>query len=406
MAAGVLLLLGACQGDVAKTLGLQTEPEEQKISLEPIVMPRGKDAIAQTPFLRDRRPVDDEDEGWKAKYDLAQDYSAGGYDTEALQIVQAALALDPPSPWAGRFSTLEASLRVLRTEDELLRAEAWPLKDYVVFGEPVDVVIRVRNVGRQTLSLLPPQRGGGADDVLSPGAVSLEVRRVDQDIYASSMQRSWTQNFLWQRPEDGPTKIAPGAVHSFPIRIPADEVGPALSGLRTIEVSGTLRPARVEVEGQARPLRLRIRPGRVVVLPRNYETLVQDPLGTLRQAVDAVAPVHLLVASEFIPRDRVVEGVRLLARALTEGDPSLRRAALGALERVRERQAGKPLRPLAAPLMERLGTWPSRDPALMEGLAALSGKALASDLRLWRDWWSRDVDATTRVTPAQPDKRP
>ncbi|MCA9314764.1 MAG: hypothetical protein H6806_06995 [Planctomycetes bacterium] len=392
------LLLAGCQGDVAKTLGLQQEPDEDEISLEPIVMPRGKDAIKQIPFLRDRRPVDDEDEAWKAKYDLAQDYSAGGYDAEALQIVQAALSLDPPSPWAGRFTTLESSLRVLRMEDELLRAEAWPLKDYVVFGEPVDLEIRLRNVGREPLSLLPPQRGARADDVLSPGAVSLEVKRVDRDIYASRMERSWTQNFLWQRPEDGATKIAPGAVHRVPVRIPADEVGPALVGLRTIEVAGMLRPARVEVQGQARPLRLRIRPGRVVVLPKSYEPLVQDPLGTLRQAIDGVAPVHLLVASEFVPRARAPEGMGLLARALTEGDPSLRRAALGALERMRERFAGKPLQPLAEPLVERLGTWPARDPALMEGLAAFSGRALAADVRLWRDWWARDVDATTLVT--------
>ena len=66
--------------------------------------------------------------------------------------------------------------------------------------------------------------------------------------------------------------------------------------------------------------------------------------------------------------------------------------------RMRERFAGKPLQPLAEPLVERLGTWPARDPALMEGLAAFSGRALAADVRLWRDWWARDVDATTLVT--------
>ena len=125
------------------------------------------------------------------------------------------------------------------------------------------------------------------------------------------------------------------------------------------------------------------------------------------EAIDGVAPVHLLVASEFVPRARAPEGLGLLARALTEGDPSLRRAALGALERMRERFAGKPLQPLAEPLVERLGTWPARDAALMEGLAALSGRALAADVRLWRDWWSRDVDATTVVTaPASADRRP
>jgi hypothetical protein len=395
--------LGGCQGDTASKFGFQGDPKESRVSREPIVIPRPTAARAGVPFLRDRRPVDQDDGGWDAKIGLAQDYAAGGYDQEALAIVTAALALHPPAPWSARFAALEASLRILRTEEELLRVEVRPERDYVLFGEPVDLRLRVRNVGREVVVLPPPARGARADDVASPGAVTLDVVRTDRDIYASRMRRTWTQNFLWQGAASKGVRIAPGGVHEIAVQIPAEEVGDALVGMRVIEVGGTLRPARIEVGGQVRNVRLRVRPGRVVVLPAGYEPLVQDPLSSMGKAVDGVAPVHLLLAAEFVARTRGPEAVRILARALAEGDPSLRRAALGGLEILRGRMTGQPLRPLAAPLMEAFERSPARREALMEGLAALTDVRLAPDARLWRDWWSREVTDTTRVGAATVD---
>ncbi len=397
-----LASLAACRGGPLAGDDDDDDGDEPVVSRERIVIPRAAAAASAVPFLRDRRPVSPDDEAWDAKLTLARDYSAGGYDAQALDVVRAALALDPPAPWSQRFADLAASLRVIRIEDELLRAEVAPIRDYVVFGEPVDFEIRLRNVGREPLSLMPPEVGASRGDVLSPGAVTLDVRRVDRDIYASRMERSWTQNFLWHRPEEGPTRLDPGAVRRIPVRIPAEEVGPAIAGLRQIVVEGTLRPARVVVGDRTQPLTLRVRPGFVIVLPRNYEGLVADPIGAMGRSIDAVAPVHLLVASEFVPRDRGPDATRILARSLSEGDPSMRRAALAALERLRERLAGRPLRPLGQPLIDALGASPAREAALMEGLAALSGHVLAADARLWRDWWTREVPDSRPVVAPEP----
>lgn len=392
-----VLPCASCQGDTASKFGFQGDPKESRVSHEPIVIPRPKDARAAVPFLRDRRPVDQDDGGWEAKLGLAQDYAAGGYDKEALAIVMAAQALQPPAGWSARFAALEASLRVLRTEEDLLRVEVRPERDYVLFGEPVALRLRVRNVGREVVVLPPPARGARRGDVLSPGAVSLDVVRTDRDIYASRMRRTWTQHFLWQAAGSQEVRIAPGATHEIPVQIPAEEVGDPLVGLRVIEVGGTLRPARVQVGGQGRNVRLRVRPGRVVVLPAGYEPLVQDPLASMGKAVDGVAPVHLLLAAEFVARTRGTDAVRILARALAEGDPSLRRAALGGLEILRGRFEGQPVRPLAQPLMEAFERAPARREAIMEGLAALTDVRLAPDARLWRDWWSRDVSDASRL---------
>ena len=340
--------------------------------------------------------LSDEDKGWEEKLQLARDYAAAGHDAQALQVLDVCLSQQPREPVYGQMRALKTSLLLRRVEASLLRVEALGVKDYVTFDQDVDFTIQMRNVSNEPVTLRAP---GSGTRGISPSALSVDVTRTDRDIYASQMQRSWTQNvFLHRRGAEALT-IQPGAMHEFPLRIPAAEVGGAIAGLRIIEIGGTLRPTRLRKGREGRTVRLRVRPGRVVVLPRNYEPVVLDPLASMRTAVQTGAAQHLLIASEFIPRRRRVEAVEILARALAEGAPGLRRAALGALSTLREHAAGAPLRPLVAPLMDVIDLNPARSEAVMEGIAALCDVRRAPDLRLWRDWWERDVADDARIPP-------
>jgi hypothetical protein len=119
----------------------------------------------------------------------------------------------------------------------------------------------------------------------------------------------------------------------------------------------------------------------------------------MRKAVVANAPVHLLVAAEFLPPAERRAAVGFLAGVLSGSHEDLRPAALGALSLVREASVGDPLTPLAQPLLDEMRVHPDQAAAIGEGLTALTGAAVAPDARLWEDWGRRQAAAKARVTP-------
>ena len=100
-----------------------------------------------------------------------------------------------------------------------------------------------------------------------------------------------------------------------------------------------------------------------------------------------------------MPRRERVQAVEVLTRTLAEGDGSLRRPALSALEVLREHSVARPLKPLARPLYEALTEHPGRRAALMEGLTALTDARFTADMRLWRDWWKRVEAEDPKIPP-------
>jgi len=371
-------------------------------SFEPIVMPNANVRGGARDPVRDRRPVDEKEAGWKEKLDLASHYVAAGYDDEALQVINNALQGEPPAAWANRLRHLKTTLRMRKAQVELLRVEARPVRDYVTFGNPVDFKIRIRNVSSEDVVLLAPQVASTGVAAVSPSAITLEIVRRDRDVFATTLKRKWTQTLFLQEPGGGPIRIAAGDVHEADARIPVGDAGRGISGLRVLEVSGTLRPTRMRVGDDERSVRLPVRPGKVVVVPAGYEPLAAEPLRSMRRALQTVAPIHLLVATEFVGRGSDAAAMQILADALAEGHASLRRAALAAVSLVRERSVGRPLLPLAQPLMEALersekfggaGSEP-----VMQGLQTLTGAGMAPDPRIWRDWWRREREGQRVVT--------
>ena len=397
--AGLLLALpvvGGCssQADDAEAEG------PAPVSFAPVEFGTGMQGAQNRDEFQQKRKLDPRDAGWQEKYELAQRYAAGGYDEAALQVLDGAIAQAPPAPWGDRLRGLRQSLIIQRAEEVLLRVEARGMKDYVPFETPVDFVVRLRNVSDTVVSFHAPK--AGANDV-SASAVMLEMRRRDRDVHATQLTRSWNMTLYLQKPGDPPIRIEPGEVHEMPARIPADAAGPAIAGVRTLELTGTLRPSDLRKGGEPRLLTLPIRPGRVMALPRGFEPLAADPLRSMRTAIDTVAPAHLLVAAEFVPPSRRPEAMALLGEALGAGHPALYRAALGSVDLLRERAVGTPVGPLAGPLVQQLEVTPGRADALMEALSTLTGVRLAPDARLWTDWYRREANRRQPVTaPGSP----
>jgi hypothetical protein len=415
---------GGCQGALAAR-----EPAEEKTdfwgrreadpkngplppSFAPVVIPRAGAKHAEPEdenSLRERREADAADQGWQEKVALVRELVGSGEDEQALVLINAALATDPPAAWASRLKDLKQEVRQRRVEDGLLRADVRPVRDVVAFESAVEFRVRLRNVSNAEIVFGPPGGGApaaasslgarpGGGDPSSPTVLTLEILRRDRDVYASLLERSSTQTVYLQTPGEPVLRLAPGELREFPVTIPPEELGRAIAGVRVLEVWGTLRPSGLTVGGEPEPLSLRVRKGRAVMLPNGFEPLAADPLGSIERALPLGAAAHVLVATEFVPRDRAPQAAALLARALAEGEPVMVTAAQGALGMLRERCVGDPLAPLVEPLIASLETRPERAADLIGGLRALSDARLAPDARLWLDWWRRTKDKGPVVT--------
>jgi hypothetical protein len=410
------LLLGACQGGEPRGVyrrpagagagadalaGALAEGETPPSLAEPFVLP-GREP--EESDARARRRVNEGEAFYEEKLESARAYAAEGDDETALRVLAAALALNPGSPYEERLKTLRAEVRAKHVQAEVLRADARGTRDYVPFGADVDVVVRLRNVGPTDVVIRPPEEG--TDAPTTGSALFLSVTRRDRDIYAATLVRTWTQMVPLVPAGAAEIVIPPAGVHETTVRIPAEDAGGAISGLRHFDVGGELRADRIEC-GVAQPFgRIPIRRGRVVALPGNFEPLAADPVGSIRRAASLDLPVHLLVAAEFVePSDRVA-AVAALADVLAAGPVELRTAALNALSMVRAAAVGTPLPPLAAPLMEALAARPERSAAVMDGLRALTGVSLAPDARLWEDWWRRVRERASAPVPPEDELAP
>ena len=387
---------GAAGTDASKAGAGVEEPIAPSLSAEPIILPGrgslgadGKPVGGGAPSdKKARRKVDETDETFREKFAAANEAHAAGEDEAALAIIGAALDMNPKAPWDQRFHALKSDVRAHHLDTNVLRIDVRPQKDYVGFGEDVDLLVRIHNVGKADVVIRPPTSVGF--EAVSGSTLVLTMKRTDRDIYAAELSHSWTQNVPLLASGGQELRIPMDGVHEIRVRVPADEVGDAIAGMKVLDLSGELRAGRILV-GIEEPFgRVPIRPGRVVVLPANYEPLAADPLGSISKSVDALAPVHLLVATEFLSADDRPAAVGIIARALATSPIEMRPAALNALDLVRRAAAGSPVRPLAAPLMDALAAHPERAADLMEALHILTLVTHPPDARLWEDWWRRE----------------
>ena len=336
-----------------------------------------------------RRPAQEDDAFFAAKLSAARDEVAAGREEQALEILLATLRLDPPSPWDGRLRAMRVEIRERQVGVDAVRVDARGERDYVPFDTDVYLVLRVRNVGNTDIVIRAPEGTGTA--AISGATFVLTVQRLDRDVYGAEMRRSWTQTVPLVTAETGALRIPPESAHEVRVRMTAEDAGGTLSGVRTLIVGGELRAGRIET-GLVEPLgKVPIRQGRVLALPRGFEPIAADPLGSLSKAVQATAPIHVLVAAEFVPASGRVEAMKLLADGLATADAALKPSLVNAVRTIRRSAAGDPLQPLAEPLVFALRGHPDRAEAVMEGLAALTGVSLAPDVRLWEDWWRREA---------------
>lgn len=361
--------------------------------------------------IREKRPVSPEEAGWEEKYKLAKRYAGAGYDDQALALIEASLASGVGTSWRGRFKSLAETIRMRRTQEHYLRVEVRPSRDYLVFGEGVDIEVRILNVSRERIVMASPS---DRDRGVSPSALTLDLVRRDWDIFGSFLSRSWGRTiFLHDDKQD--IVIEPGATHRLRARIQPQDLGGTIRGFRVLEIGGVLRPTRVRIGERERAFRVPLRGARVVLLPRNYEPLATRPLESFETALETRAADHLMVAAWFLAPGQVETAYTSLRRQLISGPLGFQRTVLATVGLLAHRMHGRPLAPYAQPLLDTLASpalSADRAQVLMKALALLAGTDVGPRPALWLDWWRREqarepviVDPTARMPSRGPGGR-
>ena len=94
--------------------------------------------------------------------------------------------------------------------------------------------------------MIRPPDGGGPEAV-SGSTLVLTMKRTDRDIYAAELSHSWTQNVPLLAPGAQELRIPTDGVHEIRVRVPAEEVGDAIAGMKVLDLSGELRAGKILV---------------------------------------------------------------------------------------------------------------------------------------------------------------
>ncbi|MCA9320321.1 MAG: hypothetical protein KDB53_06285 [Planctomycetes bacterium] len=219
----------------------------------------------------------------------------------ALELLRDTMASDPPEPFGHRLRSLEfRALNKLFTEtwiDAFARFE----KPAYEIGEVLKGEIVLMNISDGDL-VVPAQRlmtQLGQDEPVVTKTIFRSVTTYREYIPDNTLViNADTRNFSI----DQDIVLARGEAHRIPVAIDSMNVNPQATMLRSYTLECKLHAARVEVGGEVFHSPVIFRPATARVYPRGAEHLQDAPFERVKQAWDRESPVHMSLASSWVPR--------------------------------------------------------------------------------------------------------
>jgi hypothetical protein len=251
-----------------------------------------------------------------------------------------------PKPAVDRFDgTTEGGMRILRARllaEQL--GEQWEIQfpeQPQQFGSQMVARFVFPNPFARPFRLLEPKQGF---------VLQLDWRIERWLPYAATEVLSQRQTATFDRLLD----FSADQTVQYDLDLPMGQAGEA-SAIWRVRLSGVLRCDGLEIDGESFPVsKIQLRGGSFLVLPGNWESLQDDPIGALERLIKVADPQvdrHLLVASALLPIGHKEAALALLVQGL-ESAPSLRRMD-----------------------------------TMMAALRFLSGRDFGENPSLWKAWW-------------------
>jgi len=240
----------------------------------------------------------------------------------ALAIVDDLLDRKLPDDLRGRLQGLRLEVRRRRHERPTVEGRLRAERDLYAFGDDIRLVLTLINRTDREVKI----KLDASDS--STGYLFLRILRRQIDVYGN-IREDVEQG---QRALPGDAKLAPGASRWSEFPLPAGTR--EHDGLTEFVISGHVRPSVVEIGDREDHRSIPLRDVTVKVLPRNYEPLAEDPLGSVKKALKKRAAVHLLVAAELVPRRDRDAAVGVLIQALRDDAGGMTRPVIASLRRL------------------------------------------------------------------------
>lgn len=289
----------------------------------------GDEGLSAAPVESTAPGVDERAAAAEAALSTATQAWHDGDPLAAMAIATRALHEGAPPEIERRLRTLRTKARETLLSEQIARLSVLPDRDAVADGDAVRGVVRVQN-----RSSAPVRVARTADDS-SASLFLLEIVRNDYDVYGNVRTTEFTERVVLEEDVD----LGPGGVGEVPFTIPADSVRLTHTGFSTLHIGGHLRAVAVEVGATELFDALPLEPATVRVFQQGYEPLAEEPLVSLRRAIEKRSPPHVLTAAELLAPGEREEAVELLTRA-AEDDPPLAFVCNAAVARLNALLAG------------------------------------------------------------------
>jgi hypothetical protein len=229
------------------------------------------------------------------------------------------------------------------TQTTLVEAKIYQEKLCYAAAEPVELTLRLRNLFRSAMRIeyeKPAPEKPAAGVVV----VEIEVRITDWEGHSRSFFKHQ------ELPIEGEIPLASGAQweRKFTLDV-KDELDDRLH-VREVVVNAWTQPAKIETEGKTVTRRLQFEPGRARLVPPQYAKNLENPLESLRQAMEKGTVHDVYVATQVLPDEQKDAAAEMLIRWLGKAESEKGRMAAANL------------------------------------LAGLTGQKFGIDVRAWSEW--------------------
>lgn len=229
----------------------------------------------------------------------------------AMSIATRALRAGAPPEYETKLRRIRSQARETLLSEQIARLSVLPSRDAFADGDEVRGVLRVQN-----RSSAPVRVSRTAEDS-SASLFILDVERRDFDVYGNVRSAEFTIHVTLDRD----LELGAGGAEDVPFVIPADMVRLAHTGFSTFEIGGHLRAVAVQVGATELFDALPLEPATVRVFLQGFEPLAEDPMGSLRRAVQKRSPPHILIAAELLAPGERAEAVTFLLQAADDDPP-------------------------------------------------------------------------------------
>jgi hypothetical protein len=242
-------------------------------------------------------------------------YHAKNYH-RAYELANALLVLEPSSRYAEEIRKLRRLSDTMITQESLLKSQVVTSMGAGVVGERLEFRLRMENVFKGPVKV--SWGNGAGPEVKGYAVVHIVVEALEPHTMSTTMANRDEVLYF-----DKQADIAMGGQWELTFGVDTSgDFEKDTETLRRYTIWAWTQPSKIETGYGNQAKRLTFTPARVFVVPKKYEHLVEDPVGSLKKAMELGNTREVFMAAMLAPSDRRDEVAGMLVEAIQKAQPA------------------------------------------------------------------------------------